>query len=697
MHARRALLLPALLLLPAAPAQTAPFAMTVEAGQPEGALAVDAVVLLNGQAERAEVIFRLVSLASGDADASNWSGPLPGEAKTSARLRPLDGPGDYRLIVEAHAGEAAAQEERALRVQPVTTAQGEASATTTVEDSPARLILARDDVNLAKNKYPGQEVITRLRAEDDNGLGGQNVVIRVLRGPVLIEERLFPFAGNPISAAVEDRYARSPLRDGNYTLEARLGDASATRSFTILDSRTTATLAIPDAVVPDAPRALSGAIRISDRNLGSGPLDPEGAPLSGSMELKLFHGSRPATAAIGIELDGSRRTPPVTLDLSGLSTQHPSYASGNGSGAISVPLALHVPAGTPPGSYRLSLYRQGELLDSAPLRVLPIPTLEKIEAPASVGPGEELNVSLEIGTPEAIARVRIALWGAGGVVAAEEARVAPASDRITANLTLALPSPLPRGNYRLEADALTDSAARVPGSDGGFANHRNATILVRNVPPTVEARLLPERALYPFSPRSWNATFSARDANGDPVRLDAEVRDWNGSRVPWPAAFGPDGRARLDVPALAPPGRYWVTLAAEDDAGARGANQVPIDVGAILGIKVSASAAPASLAANASGTWRFRVENSGNVVLPRLDLTASFGPRALEDSAVLRWAGGNVETRLESGRASLALEPPLAAGEVAELELRITPRGVPPGDHALRLRIVAPTGDAPAG
>lgn len=603
--------------------------------------------------------------------------PEDGEARPAFLLR--YGPGRYEITLRAHgrwvAGESAPL---ALEAARATDPSSEVPIVAVVPDAPLTVALTSDTVNAdGKLKRPGEELVTRVRLADGNGLAAlARVTFEVLREGAVVnvtDSALPADRWARTTLDLESRFAASPMSAGPYTMRIRAWNdsgpaAAATRTFAI------------KAVRPDlANLTLEASSVLTDRAwtlAGSAALESKGwerpVDVDGLLQLRVYRG----TTQVAWEAGAGNVTGPTPLlaPLAGAA-----HARSGAHGVATLPIAVTVPAGAA-GSYRVNVLWSANATDIATslaswtLVAEPAPAFTTLEAAGEPRAGSRLPVAFEVSEGALFENVTFSLL-------TESVNVPDRAGIV--NLTV--PPGLDTGSP-LQLLAEVRAAGRV-------VSMRALDLEVANSPPEAILRAaldgvpMERLRILPGAAREVRAAIAASDANGDaPIVESLALVDWNGRVAAETSPIAREGGAEgvLDLPATLPPGAYRLVARVRDAEGATGEASLPALVGGWAGVR----GYPTSLVVTGGmlvGT--LRVENVGTVPIAALAADVD-GAGPLSRAATLRLGAA-----ASAEGAPLALGTPLAPGEAVELsvEVPLDPRDTP-GRYAGTVRILAVPG-----
>jgi hypothetical protein len=657
--------------------------------------------------------------AEGSAQAS------PGGAPWSAEARARYGPGLYTFRVDA-GGErlAEAAAELQVAVPDVRADNATANFTIDVEDRPTTLRLASDSVNAdGKAKTPGNAVITRVELQDPNGLGDVQRVtfayFRVDAGqrvPVaarVLEQPGAALAPGTTQVQLEDRFELAPVKDADYVcriVAQGTGAPDVERTFVITDVRPEASLAWhTTSFWPARAGTVNGTLLVRDANFGTGPLDDTDITELDVLHLLLYKGSvRVAEPGWSVEAASHDGPAPLDLDLQGQgtrSTPYP-YEVVAGKGQLALPVAVHVPEGATPGSYRLSV-QANSTLASAGFDVQALPRVTRLAWAGSALPGQPVGFQVEAAPLQGLDALELrAPWGAR--LRAPLAELDTATGTARWNGTLDVPLPLDDdAAWSLTALADLGDGRTVVDPLGLPVNARSASLSVGNVPPRVEASLEvggvavgQEAWLHPHAALELRARARVLDDNAmqhdlaDEVRpLTAEVRDWRGGPAMFEVDgdFQPAGTELAVQPLGVEPGRYTLTLRARDDDNASGEQRLSVQVGTHFRVGLDAAAEGLAFAPqpDRSLVANVTLHNLGNTWAGSLAVLAEgLPPRAGANATLTLPNGTALQLPLRDGFARFQAPQLLAPSEWAWLRIRVdAAAGVPAGHYAGRILV----------
>lgn len=596
------------------------------------------------------------------------------EARPEFSLR--YGPGRYGIALRAHgrwvAGESAPL---ALDVARATDPSSDVPIVAIVPDAPLTIALMADTVNAdGKLKRPGEELVTRVRLADGNGLSAlARVTFEVLREGAVVnvtDSALPADRWARTTLDLENRFASSPMSAGPYTMRIRAWNDSgpaavATRTFAIRPVRAdTATVTLEaSSVLTDRAWTLAGSAALGSKGWER-PVDVDGI-----LQVRVYRG----TTQVAWEARAGNVTGPTPLLAPLAGSDH---ARSGAHGTATLPIAVTVPAGAA-GSYRVNVLWSANATDTATslaswmLVAEAAPTIGRLESAGEPRSGSQLPIAFAVTEGANFENVTFSLL-------TESVNVA---DR-TGIVNLTVPAGLAAGSpLRLLAEVR--AAGRVVST-------RALDLEVANSPPGAILRAaldgvpMERLRILPGAGREIRVGIATFDANGDaPIVESLALLDWNGRAVAETSPIAREGGAEgvLDLPATLPPGAYRLVARVRDAEGAKGEASLPALVGGWAAVR----GYPTSLVVTGGmlvGT--LRVENVGTVPLTALAADVD-GAGPLSRAATLRLGAAS-----SAEGAPLALGTPLAPGEglTLSVEVPLDPRDGP-GRYAGTVRILA--------
>lgn len=500
-----------------------------------------------------------------------------------------------------------------------------------VPDEPTFLNLTGDTVNAdGKLKSPGDEVVTRATLSDGNGVGDvDGVAFRVERGAWSDAGTVaFTAPATNTSAALEHRYARSPLAAGTYRLTLlamRNGTAvaSASRTFVIRDVATSMANATPLSFIPDVNVSQRVDIILSDRN------EPPAPP-----ELRVHKGSS------RVEAQGFRATLGTARAL----------PDADGAARVAFPMLIEVPSGAAPGAYRVSAYANGSLLGAVALDVLPLPSITSVGVQPANG---SLSLLVNLSS-RGILHAELTDGQGGTTMTTLDAPVG------TSNITLAAPDRAGPMQWSVALSARENG--RVLDARNGSWSRAMPTLRLTNA--HVTGRL----------PASWDVDAPGWDLSEATPEIN--VTRWDGVTAALDASYH-HGVVRVEGPPTTEAGRYTAHLRLTMPNGTSASFSWDFDAAPWLRVTLGDASVDGRVA-------RVPLANSGGVPMARLVVEVdAAGNVTLEigTSVVTARAGGS------PGRWVLDTALPPAGN--ATLVVRLPDGPQRSGAHAASLRVLA--------